>query len=349
MPTRNPLWLMDGATGLVSAEDARLGEAAVWAPGSSGVLARSGVVATTGIPLRVHQTVTASGSLLVEAGACVIQGTSSATQGSYTASLDSQLTVAYLASYPADALARKDLIVARINDKAYVGSAASFTIEVVKGTASGSPVDPAVPASCLVLARINLAGSATAVTDAVIDDLRTYTVTRGGLLPVLASARPGVPYQGMAIYETDTQKSLVWNGVAWVTPASAIVAGSVASTSDPAATSGTTVKTLVTLNVTCDGISPLELDFSWYGMAFTVAADRYEIAIKVDGTAVNRRVIYAADATYVMEGGNLRALTTPAAGARVITATIVRVAGTGTADLVAASDAPLLLTAKQFV
>lgn len=218
MTARDPWFLMDGATALVDAEEARLGNSALWTPAASGVLTRSGVLPGPGTPLRVHQTVTASGSLLVEAGHAVIQGTTSSTQGTYTATLDAQLTVPYLASYPADAQPRKDLIVARINDKAYAGSTASFTIEVVKGTASGSPVDPATPASAIVLARVSLPASATTVADAVITDLRTFTVARGGVLPVLSSARPSTPFEGETIYETDTDALLTWDGSAWTVP-----------------------------------------------------------------------------------------------------------------------------------
>jgi hypothetical protein len=215
MPARDPWFIMDGAAALVDAEEARLGAAGIFTPGDTGVLARSGVLPSGVTPLRVHQTPTASGSLLVEAGQGVIQGTTSATQGTYTATVDSQLTLAYLATYPADAQPRKDIVVARINDKAYAGSTAEFKIDIIKGTASGSPVDPTLPASCIALARINLPASATTVADAVIDDLRSWTVPRGGVLPCLSSARPTVPYTGQHIYETNTGLEQVWDGSAW--------------------------------------------------------------------------------------------------------------------------------------
>ena len=50
-------------------------------------------------------------------------------------------------AFLADAQLRKDIIVARINDKAYAGSA-SFTVEVVKAPRP-SPSIPMLPASCI--------------------------------------------------------------------------------------------------------------------------------------------------------------------------------------------------------
>lgn len=239
MAARDPLWLMDGATALVDAEEARLGNSAVWETGASAVKVTSGVVPAVATPLRVHQTVTASANLLVEAGQAVIQGTTSATQGGYTATLDAQLTVTYLGTYPADAQPRKDIIIARINDKAYAGSTASFTIEVVKGTASGSPVDPALPASCIPLARINLAASATTVADAVIDDLRSYVSAVGGLTVCTSATRPANVYDGFAVYETDKDRVSIYNGSSWQT-----VSQGARDTYTPVLTASTTNPTL---------------------------------------------------------------------------------------------------------
>lgn len=46
----------------------------------------------------------------------------------------------------------------------------------------------------------------------------TISATAQGLKPgvVTSSNRPANPFDGMVIYETDTDKALVWNGSAWV-------------------------------------------------------------------------------------------------------------------------------------
>ena len=45
-----------------------------------------------------------------------------------------------------------------------------------------------------------------------------------------STTRPASPYQGQVIFETDTNKTLVWNGSAWVIPNSNIVGETVAYT-----------------------------------------------------------------------------------------------------------------------
>lgn len=213
MTVRDPLWLSSG----VDAEEARLGNSAAWTPGASAVKVQSGVRPSTGSPLKVTQTGTASGNLLVAAGQCLVQGSESATQGAYVGTVDAQYTLTYLGTYPADTNPRKDIIVARVKDSTYSGASNSFTVEVIKGTAAGSPVDPTIPDNCLALARVNLTASATTVTDAMIDDLRTYTTALGGILPCTSSSRPSYPYAGQVIYETDgDDRLMVYSGSAWV-------------------------------------------------------------------------------------------------------------------------------------
>lgn len=350
MAARDPLWLMDGATALVDAEEARLGNSAAWETGASAVKVTSGVVPAVATPLHVHQTVTASANLLVEAGQAVIQGTTSATQGGYTATLDAQLTVTYLGTYPADAQPRKDIIIARINDKAYAGSTASFTIEVVKGTASGSPVDPALPASCIALARINLPASATTVADAVIDDLRSYTSAVGGLTVCTSTARPANVYDGFAVYETDKDRVMIYNGSGWAEPKATIPSVTAVLASGNVTTSGTTPLALVTSpTIVADGATPVVIRISgWYHIG-SVAGDRFEYTI-VDG------VTTLATFRYTVTTGSIRddpipsgqVVPVPAAGSHAYTVYVTRVFGTGTLTVANTPLAPFTLTVEQF-
>jgi hypothetical protein len=342
MTVRDPLYL----DGVISTEEARLGLAAGWTPGATGVLARSGV-APGATSARVHQTATASANLLVDAGSVVIQGSTSGTQGVYVGVNDAQITLSYLGVYPADSNPRKDLIVARIKDDDYEGVGNGFSVEVIKGTASGSPVDPAVPASCVVLARVNLPASATTVADAVIDDLRTFTVARGGILPIYGAAPPSAPYIGQTVFDS-SGRLLIWDGAAWNTPRPGIIPASSLVTADPGATSGTTPLTLAALTVIADGIHQIEIDFGWYGANLSADGDRFDVALFLGGTQVGAATVRAAGAGFVA-GTPVKALVGPAAGSYTVSAKITRVSGSGTADVFASSAAPMLLTAKQFV
>lgn len=62
---------------------------------------------------------------------------------------------------------RRDLVIAEV-------TGSSWQTRIVKGTAAASPVDPAVPVNCIVLARINLTASAASVTAAMLEDLRPF-------------------------------------------------------------------------------------------------------------------------------------------------------------------------------
>lgn len=106
----------------------------------------------------------------VAGGHAWVVGTELATQGSYYLFNDATLSVAIAAADLTNP--RRDLIVARIQDAQYSGAANTATIEVVQGTPAAIPVDPAVPANCLLLARVAVAASAGSITNANITDLR---------------------------------------------------------------------------------------------------------------------------------------------------------------------------------
>ena len=348
MTARDPMWIMDGATALVDAEEARLGSAAAWETGSTAVKVAAGVVPAVGTPLRIHQTTTASANLLCEAGHAVIQGTTSATQGAYIATQDAQATVSYLGTYPADAQPRKDIIVARINDKAYAGSAASFTIEVVKGTASGSPVDPALPASCIPLARINLPASATTVADAIIDDLRSFVSNVGGLTVCTSSTRPSNVYDGFAIYETDKDRLLVFDGTGWVEPKKTIPSANVVLTSGNISTSGTTELTVVTLPaIVGDGSMKVKISFDGWTNTGSVAGDVFDYRIK-DGATVLATKRYRSAGSANDPVPTCFVIDTPSAGSHTYTVTVVRISGTGVLTVSNAVGFPFSATVEQF-
>lgn len=134
--------------------------------------------AATGVlsGLGVSQTTTASGSVLVAAGAGVVQAAT--LDGAGLLVNDSQVTLDVFTANPMSSLPRNDIV---------VFDRATTSVRVIIGTASSTPADPTVPTSCIPLARLRNAGSATTIPTSAIDDLRTFTTL--AFSPTLARAK----------------------------------------------------------------------------------------------------------------------------------------------------------------
>lgn len=146
--------------------------------------------------LGVAQHSTPNMSVDVASGAAAIAGSLSAVQGTYHAFNDALLNVLISASDPTNP--RIDLIVFKVQDAAYTGATNSASIVAVTGTAAGSPVAPAAPANCIVLAQIAVGAGVTTIVNANITDKRTAGGTRGLVGPL--SARPATPLTGQGMY-----------------------------------------------------------------------------------------------------------------------------------------------------
>lgn len=118
-------------------------------------------------------------------------------------------------------LPRRDLVVVRVQDQEQSGATNTADVFVVAGTPAAVPVDPSLPAgaSYLTLARVAVAAAATTITSANITDLRTYAHSAGGLQVVTSGTRPASAYEGQQVYESDTDRVVLWNGSAWQTSA----------------------------------------------------------------------------------------------------------------------------------
>ncbi|WP_449350050.1 hypothetical protein [Streptomyces shaanxiensis] len=202
-PERDSGWISGG---VVDAEDARLATGVFAAPGPSPVQARSGVRPATGDPGRVQATATVSGKVTVAPFQGVIQGTRASATGAYLVTLGQQKTLDVLGTNPADSTnPRNDLVIARQRDAQYGDASTGMTVELVKGTAAATPVDPAVTGDFIPLARIRVAKNTSSVAAADIDDLRPWTAAAGGILRVWGEGgRPTYPYSGMYIHRWDT-------------------------------------------------------------------------------------------------------------------------------------------------
>ena len=137
-------------------------------------------LATTGVlsGLTVTQTTTASGAVLVAAGAAPVQ----ASVGTGVALLvnDTQATLDVFTANPMGGLPRNDIVAFDSVTKALVA---------IIGTPNATPDDPTVPATACALARLRHAASATTIPTAKIDSLIVDTRLRGVMSPGLSNKR----------------------------------------------------------------------------------------------------------------------------------------------------------------
>lgn len=198
-----------------SARMDRLAIAGLMAPNPAvGALAPRGGVRPTpsNTGLQVTQRSTPAMFVTIAAGTGYVPA-QSATGGVYEVHNDAAYDVAITAAHAS--LARKDLIVARVNDAEYSGVVNNWTLEAITGTPAGSPTLPATPAGAIALAQVQVNAAATTITNGVITDLRAYTTALGGTIPALSTALPASPYEGMAVYQTDTNYPRWFNGTSW--------------------------------------------------------------------------------------------------------------------------------------
>lgn len=123
--------------------------------------------------LDVAQTATASGSVQIGAGACVVQG--SLVEGVALLVNDTLKSLDVLTANPVGSLPRYDVV-------AFDSLAKAITLIV--GAANASPTDPTVPSTALALARLRHTANATTIPNDHIDKLAQYTT----LLPPVGSS-----------------------------------------------------------------------------------------------------------------------------------------------------------------
>jgi hypothetical protein len=128
-----------------------------------------------GLVRSTHLTVTQRGagvnmSVDVAKGTALVNGSSSLAQGIYAVTNDA---VQNLAIATADAVnPRRDLVVVQVRDNTEdAGGSNDARLFVVTGTPAASPADPAIPAGCLVLARVAVAALASSIVNANITAL----------------------------------------------------------------------------------------------------------------------------------------------------------------------------------
>lgn len=170
--------------------------------------------------LVVTQSLTPGMRVTVSAGRAWILGTSVVYQGAYNFVNDAPIEINIAAS--STLYARRDVVIARIQDSSVSGAVDSATIEVVTGTPASSPVTPATPANSLVLAVITVPANATSITTANIDTSMVLLATmfsqmKNDTIVCTSTTRPtgADRFVGARILETDTLREWMWIGNSW--------------------------------------------------------------------------------------------------------------------------------------
>src|SRR5581483_898700 len=165
-------------------------------------------------------------------------------------------------------------------------------------------------------------------------------IQRFGIQTVTSVSRPTAPGLGQSIYEGDTNKLMVWNGIAWV-PYGAGGQLAFAETTTAATTNagtGAEISALNTNPVTIPSGRRIRITVRWWDHLFTVSGDLYFIRIREDGlTGTQLDAITFATLTTQRFGHGFWTIYTPTAGSHSYYLTVGRAGGTGSLTLAAAS------------
>jgi hypothetical protein len=216
--------------------------------------AAGGVNPALGTQMVVTQNGTPNMTVNVGTGIAFIPGSESTTQGLYAVRTAS-ITNLTIAAAPGAGLNRIDLIVAKVQDSGYSGATDAWSLAVVTGTAASSPAAPAAPNNALVLAQVFVGALVTSIVTGNITDKRFFMAAAGANTPCNSTTRPTVLYDGLGIFEYDTNLYSWTDGANWF-PQSQWVQGQniwVEPTTGNAFTSATYVN--MTLNSVAQTIS----------------------------------------------------------------------------------------------
>lgn len=117
-------------------------------------------------------------SVDVAAGSCWVLGdTNPVAQPLYRCTNDA---VVNLGISPDPSNPRKVIIVAQVTDATFAGATRQWQLIAIHGTPSGSPAEPALPASALKLAVIDVTAADASISNAQITDTRVRASVGGG-------------------------------------------------------------------------------------------------------------------------------------------------------------------------
>lgn len=235
----------------------------------------------------------------VAAGVAVVEGDDQTAQGKYLVRKQTAETGLVIGAAPGSGQ-RNDLIVLQVRDPNAGGAAGDDAVlAVIAGTPSGSPVDPAVPNTALVLARVRVPAGTGSITAGLIDDLRVVAdpehdvlgVPAGTIVDTLRDTAPDgwVFMQGQTLTNAQTVYPALWAALP-----SAFKSGSDVVLPD--------LRGRVTLGAgTGSGLTPRTLGAS--GGAETHTLTSSEMPVHSHGTGTLATNTTGSDHTHTLTGG----------------------------------------------
>jgi hypothetical protein len=320
VPLHNAVW-MDGIQ--VNANDLRLQTVAgmltgASPSGSTGISARPGVRYGNGNPMQVNAS---SGmSVTVNSGVAFVQGSTSATSGMYTGCLDTTSTLTATTSDPTNP--RIDNVIVQFVDNG--NNTSTGTINIQAGTPAASPVAPTLPANSLLLAQISVGAGVSSITSGNITDKRVWTVASGGILP-MSNTSSGITGQaGLYAHDLSSGRLRVSDGSGNARQPKLGAFGAVTNqVSGNVGTSVGSYTSVVSVSVTVDGVTEVEIYASWTGMypgSGTAAGDYIQYQLAVDGfggvlgSAAPAVMRVDSSSLNIADSGSIRGWITPSSG-----------------------------------
>ncbi|MER6191768.1 hypothetical protein [Streptomyces cyaneofuscatus] len=155
--------------------------------------------------LKVRAATTPNMTVLVSGGFAIIDQHDTGGSGTYIVANDGDVT---LTVQPAGGAGqyRRDTVVVSVYDAEYAGSVSEARLEVIQGpyaATAGAAVRGTLPANAQILADLAIGPSQASVAAGNITDVRQYTVTAGGIVPVSSSAAPNRLAPGQMQYLSD--------------------------------------------------------------------------------------------------------------------------------------------------
>lgn len=188
----DPLWIDNsGGSPAYSGAELRLNGVVPFIAGVGASLGvRSGVRPSgSGTDLQVAAQASPNMTVRVFAGAIIVQGAITASQGAYAWSLDATTNVTISAAHAT--LARTDLIVVRVRDaNVDTSGGRDASVVAITGTAGGGTPSLPTDASYFTLAQIAVGAAVSTIVGGNISDKRQYSAAAGGVILCDSTTQP---------------------------------------------------------------------------------------------------------------------------------------------------------------
>lgn len=186
-----PAWVEQGANHARSARllSTALTSGGVWNPGDLAVSNPSGV------------------NLSVAAGGAFVAA-SSAGNGAFACYNDAGVSLS-VPTLPA--FQQVSIVVAQVEAREFGDAQDRWYLRVVSGGSGGAV--PATPNNSLLLAQVTVNAAASTISSLV--DKRVYSSTKGSVATVTSGTRGSGHRPGQIIWESDTNRPLIYDGTAW--------------------------------------------------------------------------------------------------------------------------------------